>query len=133
MKLIAYNTNDSIDSSIKELITLCRKILQENQTICILVSDRETANNISAKMWTAPAFIPHGLPWEDFTEIQPIIISTNPIDRDILINFEEVLSDNNHISCTFKTFILWNCKVHSKEFDIFTQTNEGKWVKGKSN
>lgn len=121
MKLLHYQSSENI----KELCNLCFKILKK-QSCLIYVNNKETANVLSEQLWKNPLFIPHGIVGEDFQDIQPLLISDFYIQRQVIINFEEVFLKHTEVKC--ETYILWNTTPYSRDFSSYRQ-EDGIWKK----
>lgn len=71
---------------------LAGKAWPTHQRICIACKSIEDTRLIDEAMWSQPAlrFIPHGIAGEAVSENAPVIIGTQPLAADILIDIRQL-------------------------------------------
>jgi hypothetical protein len=122
MKLIAYQTDDTI----KELMKLCIKILKTKKFCTIVTKDIEAAEQLSNYFWKSHIFLPHCIRGEAFEAIQPVLISDTASSRPVLINFEGIWI--RYEGLQKETYILWNTEPDSPNFMVYRHDENGKWA-----
>lgn len=119
MKCLSYEGCEDI----RELILLCKKVLQSGDTCAIVAPDQAQA--LSEGIWKTQPFLPHGLDSEPYSEIQPVLITSKYCKRPVIINFERIHVSHSQINC--KVYILWNVQNPPGGFARYIYTN-GKWT-----
>lgn len=120
MKKIAYLP---IESS-KSLITILLKLIHDKKDVFMLLKQEEKVLEMSEFLWKSHKFVPHAIEGEEFSEMQPIIITSKPIERSTGIIFEE-----EKVDFKVETLILWNKKPISSDFLIYYQQPDLSWQK----
>ena len=121
MKKIAYLPFESF----KSLIPLLLKLIQDGKDAFILVHKEEKMLEISDFLWRSHKFIPHAIEGEEFAHLQPIIISSKPLDRSTAI----IIDGDEKINFAGESIIVWDKKPKDKEFIIYRQLSDLSWEK----
>ena len=119
IKKIAYLPLESF----KSLIPLLLKLIQSGKDIVILVQKAEKILEISEFLWRSYKFVPHGIEGEEFADLQPIIISTKPLNRSTAI----IVDGDEKIDFAGESIILWDKKPKDREFMVYQELSNLSW------
>lgn len=121
MEYVAYLNGD-----LRALAQLCVKCIQNRLKTCLLVSSVAERNELSDALWSSYYFIPHSMQGEKFSEHQFIVISTEYIKSDAVINYLDEI-------CAFKEgelkkLIAWGYMPQNPTGYKIYKLMEGKWL-----
>jgi DNA polymerase-3 subunit chi len=148
MKISFYHlTKSALEEALPKL---CEKMLETDKNVHLWCKDAEQLEILDKTLWSVGGrrFIPHGTESEDFTEQQPILLTTseeninkasflvvtNPLASDeIYKNYERVFIifsgfSDDHLSASRHLWKKYK-NMQNVEIEYFQQDEKGGWQK----